>query len=134
MRLDKSSILTKYKHVKRPITSILILSLLVLIQTSCKPAGIDPEALSQLLEQNIQMREYLKTMESRILQGESMQLTSPLELRKFEVALAKDIEEITQLDKRAAQAKIRLLELQNRHASFLEKFRSLQQEIVLGQQ
>lgn len=134
MRLDKSLNLTKYKHVKSPITTLLTLSFLALIQTSCKPKGIEPEAFNQLLEQNTQMREYLKTMKERIAEGESMKCTSAQELRELETALAHDIEKITALDKRAAEGKIRLLELQERHASFLAKFRELQQEVLEAQQ
>ncbi len=104
----------------------------MLVLNSCKPDHIDPVALSEVVEDNVKLSEYIARMQHAIRQGGKIDDTLEGQIRTLQHQLAEDTRELTKIKESNTQSKIRMFELEERLRVFEIDFRSMQQEALKG--
>ena len=95
------------------------------------PQTDNPEQLRLAHEQNAAMRKELTRMQQLIKQAGEPDATLPDTIRAREQELAESLNQLKQLKRQETEAKLRVIELQDRLDLFRSSFRMLQSETVL---
>ena len=96
--------------------------------SSCTPQVPDPEQLRLAHEQNDALRKEIIRMEQLITQAGELQPGLADIIETKEQALAAALTELTSLKRKETEAKLRVIELQDRRDAFRSSFRVLQSE------
>lgn len=101
---------------------------LSLALASCYPQADNPEQIRQAHEQNAAMRQEIARMQKLIKQAEEVETVQPETIAAREQELAASLNELTGLKRRQTEAKLRVIQLQDRLDAFRASFRMLQNE------
>jgi septal ring factor EnvC (AmiA/AmiB activator) len=115
----------------RSIFSFGVCALLAASVSSCMPQTDNPEQLRLAHEQNAAMRKELTRMQQLIKQAGEPDATLPDTIHAREQELADSLNQLKQLKRQETEAKLRVIELQDRLDLFRSSFRMLQSETVL---
>lgn len=96
--------------------------------SSCYPQADNPEQIRLAHEQNAAMRKELIRMQQLIKQAGDIEpgLAETIEAKEHELTAA--LNELKQLKRRQTEAKLRVIQLQDRLDAFRSNFRMLQSE------
>ena len=103
-------------------------AVLITAMSSCTPQVPDPEQLRLAHEQNDALRKEIIRMEQLITQAGELQPGLADIIETKEQALAAALTELTSLKRKETEAKLRVIELQDRRDAFRSSFRVLQSE------
>ena len=95
---------------------------------SCYPQADNPEQIRQAHEQNAAMRQEIARMQKLIKQAEDVETVLPETISAREQELAASLNELTELKRKQTEAKLRVIQLQDRLDAFRSSFRVLQNE------
>lgn len=109
-------------------SSICASALLGLTLSSCYPQADNPEQLRLAHEQNAALRQEIIRMQQLIKQAGDIETGLPETIESKEQELANALNEIKQLKRRQTEAKLRVIQLQDRLDAFRSNFRMLQSE------
>lgn len=110
------------------ISTLCIGCLTAVAMSSCNPQTPDPEQLRLAHEQNAALRQEIIRMEQLIKQAGDVQPGLADIIESKEQALAAALNELTTLKRKETEAKLRVIELQDRRDAFRSNFRVLQSE------
>lgn len=102
--------------------------LLISVTSSCKPQAPNPEQLRLAHEQNAALRQEIINMQQMVKQAGDIQPGLADLIAEKEQQLADRLNELTQLKRQETEAKLRVIELQDRRDAFRSNFRVLQSE------
>ena len=95
---------------------------------SCYPQADNPEQLRQAHEQNASLRQEITRMQKLIKQAEELEPLLPETIQAKELQLAQALNELKDAKSRQTEAKLRVIQLQDRLDAFRTSFRMLQNE------
>lgn len=96
--------------------------------SSCYPQADNPEQLRQAHEQNANMRREIASMHKLIKQAGNFNPVNADTITAKEQELAHALNELTELKRKQTEAKLRVIQLQDRLDAFRTSFRMLQAE------
>ena len=96
--------------------------------SSCYPQADNPEQLRQAHEQNANMRREIASMHKLIKQAGETAPVNAETITAKEQELAKTLNELKELKRKQTEAKLRVIQLQDRLDAFRTSFRMLQAE------
>ncbi len=97
---------------------------------SCESETHRDQTLQLMMEQNKKLSESITTMELAVTRAGDIDPTLEAQIQTVEHALTQKIRELTALQTKNNQDKIRLMELEQRMGIFEAEFRGIQQEAV----
>lgn len=96
--------------------------------SSCYPQADNPEQLRQAHEQNANMRREIASMHKLIKQAGETAPVNAETITAKEQELARTLNELKELKRKQTEAKLRVIQLQDRLDAFRTSFRMLQSE------
>lgn len=105
-----------------------ICALLALPLSSCYPQVDNPEQLRQAYEQNAALRQKIAQMQQVIKQAGDIEPGLAESIEAKEQELANSLNELKRLKHKQTEARLRIIQLQDRLDAFRSNFRILQSE------